>query len=384
MNYFTIDGNYCTSNLGDYLDYLKEENHSVTSSELQASLDEILDSKDSESVVQISDSTLKAAGEDYVTDNKDKLAAYGVSEDKIKSLFSTPQTEGAEKAKSGSKDKEKSSCCGCGTDFSALRAKNADARSKTEKKIKFSEAEEAKNEKQRTKVMAKIAQAQAKSEALNAQYNALKEDVSAEQEAKQQNNKTEEYEYQKNTAGKLDGAAAIKTQKYQQISEDSQKVEKQNVFAENYKADASSNFTALNVSIDSAMGAHDSSTGYTLAGVNMTDVGSECAKKGLAINSSAITLAERGQNMMNSTCPVTAQEGQQVYERGMALVDTSFDIISGSQDVIDGSSQYYEKSNKYVSNANMFMVKATPTLTNINASNDDIASKINELQSQKV
>ena len=32
----------------------------------------------------------------------------------------------------------------------------------------------------------------------------------------------------------------------------------------------------------------------------------------------------------------------------------------------------------------MFMVKATPTLTNINATNDDIASKINELQSQKV
>ena len=378
MDYFTIDGNYYTSNLNAYVDYLKDESQTTTSSDLQASLEEILDAADSESVVTITDSTLKEAGEDYVNENKDKLAAYGVTQDKIQNVFNSQPAEKSDKKSDDAKTEETSSC-----PFERMRAQNAEARAKTESKIKASKTEEDKNNNQRAKVQAKITQAQAKNEALNAQYNALKTEVTAEQEAQKENNTEASKEYEKNTTGKVDSVQATKTQKYQQIDEDSQRVKKQNDSTEGFKADSSAHFEVLNVSINSATDAHDSSTGYTLAGVNMTDVGAECSNKGVAINSQAITLAQQGFAMMSSKDKATAAEGAEVYERSMNLVDTSMDIISDGHDVIDGSYKYYEKSNRYTNNANMFMTKATPTLSSISANNDDITAKINELQSQK-
>ena len=120
--FLTLDGGMYTNSVSAYLEYLREEGASVKAGDLEdTTLEEILESPDAASVVEFDDSTLLRAGEDVVRENADKLAAFGVTSDKVDNIFGT------------SKEKEpKTEVVSTDDKLSAIKNQNEQAKTNTE------------------------------------------------------------------------------------------------------------------------------------------------------------------------------------------------------------------------------------------------------------
>ena len=81
-----------SSDLNAYVEHLKNENQTVKTADLSFSLEDYLDTPDAESCIEISDSTLQNADKDFLEENADKLANFGVTKEQINNLTGGAET----------------------------------------------------------------------------------------------------------------------------------------------------------------------------------------------------------------------------------------------------------------------------------------------------
>ena len=368
-----------SSDLNAYVEHLKNENQTVKTADLSFSLEDYLDTPDAESCIEISDSTLQNADKDFLEENADKLANFGVTKEQICTLTGGSETAEDTKEKDTKKNADNSAAS---NDLSAIINQNHKLKAEDAKIIKDVKKQEAKNNQERAKLETNILNAQKQNEYLNEIYSALNAKVSAEEDIKEQQANAQAAEYENAMIGKMDAQEASKTEQSKKIEADNTEVKEQNAFTKGFKADSSEHFSSVNIAINSSSDSLDNSKGYTLAGDNMNFTGIEVMEKGETINDSAITLAQTGLNMLANKN--TAKEGQVVYDRAITLANDSFETITSGQEVALGAEKYYDQSKKYTNNGNMFMSKMTASVGNINSNNDILSNKIQELQSKEV
>lgn len=371
-----------SSDLNTCIEYLKQENQTMETADLSYSLEDYLDSPDAESCIKISDSTLKNADKNFLKNNVDKLTNFGISTEKINELIGENTQKSENNKEKVKKDTTKNVSV---NNLSSAITQNKKMKAKNKKIANKIQKQNEKNATQRAKMKADLEKSQKEHQNLENIYETLKNNSIIQEGLKEKQATENANKYQNSMIGKMDKANATKTEKYQKIENDTNDIQRTNAASQCFKIDSNEHFSSIKGNIKFVSNNFDNSTGYTLAGNHMNTQGVEIMQESVSHNDQGISLANKGMKMMNSATNETQMlEAEYIYTSAMEIVNDSFQTMAGGQDITLGATKFYKASNNNINIGNRHITKMSFSLNSINSNNNDLSTKIQELQSKEV